>query len=110
MMKVWERIVDRRIRREVEISPEQFGFIPEKSTTDAIFALRMTTEEYREGQQELHCVFIDLEKAYDRVPRDDIWQGMRSKGVSEKYVHCVQDMYREFLTVVRCAVGKMEPF
>ena len=38
-----------------------------KSTTAAIFALRQLQERYREGQQELHCVFIDLEKTYDRV-------------------------------------------
>ena len=29
-------------------------------------------EKYREGQKELHCVFIDLEKAYDRVSREEL--------------------------------------
>ena len=37
--KIWERVIDRRLRSEVSISPEQFGFIPGRSTTDAIFAL-----------------------------------------------------------------------
>ena len=39
-------------------------------------------------------VFIDLEKAYDRVPRQEVWRCMREKGVPEKYVMIVQDMYR----------------
>ena len=32
-----------------------------KAPTDAIFAPRQLEERYREGQQDLHCVFIDLE-------------------------------------------------
>lgn len=62
-MKIWERVVEARLRGEVRICEEQFGFMPGRSTTDAIFALRMLMEKYREGQKELHCVFVDLEKA-----------------------------------------------
>jgi len=36
-------------------------------TTDSMFALRILMEKYRDGQKELHCVFVDLEKDYDRV-------------------------------------------
>ena len=35
---------------------------------DAIFCLRMLLEKWTEGQKAVHCAFIDLEKAYDRVP------------------------------------------
>ncbi|KAK3546604.1 hypothetical protein QTP70_030475, partial [Hemibagrus guttatus] len=60
--------------------------------------------EYRDGQRELHCVFVDLEKVYDRVPREELWYCMRKLGVAEKYVRVVQDMYERSRTVVRCAV------
>ncbi|KAK3540325.1 hypothetical protein QTP70_029588, partial [Hemibagrus guttatus] len=65
---------------------------------------------YRDGQRELHCVFVDLEKAYDRVPREELWYCMRKSGVAEKYVRVVQDMYERSRTVVRCAVGQTEEF
>ena len=71
-MKVWERIIEARLRDRVGISKQQYGFMPEKETTDAVFALRMLMEKYGEGQRELHCVFVDLEKAYDRVAREEL--------------------------------------
>ncbi|KAK3517159.1 hypothetical protein QTP86_003882 [Hemibagrus guttatus] len=109
-MKVWERVVEARLRKVVEICEQQYGFMPRKSTTDAIFALRILMEKYRGGQRELHCVFVDLEKAYDRVPREELWYCMRKSGVAEKYVRVVQDMYERSRTVVRCAVGQTEEF
>ncbi|KAK3547281.1 hypothetical protein QTP86_017779, partial [Hemibagrus guttatus] len=66
-------------------------------------------EKYRDGQKELHCLFVDLEKAYDRVPREERYC-MRKSGVAEKYVRVVQDMYERSRTVVRCAVGQTEEF
>ncbi|KAK3513743.1 hypothetical protein QTP70_028734, partial [Hemibagrus guttatus] len=109
-MKLWERVVEARLRKVVEICEQQYGFMPRKSTTDAIFALRILVEKYRDGQRELHCVFVDLEKAYDRVPREELWYCMRKSGVAEKYVRVVQDMYERSRTVVRCAVGQTEEF
>ncbi|KAK3548418.1 hypothetical protein QTP70_012839 [Hemibagrus guttatus] len=109
-MKLRERVVEARLRKVVEICEQQYGFMPRKSTTDAIFALRILMEKYRDGQRELHCVFVDLEKAYDRVPREELWYCMRKSGVAEKYVRVVQDMYERSRTVVRCAVGQTEEF
>ncbi|XP_037800285.1 uncharacterized protein LOC119595188 [Penaeus monodon] len=52
-----------------------------RSTTDAIYALRLLMEKYREGQRELHCV----KKTYDRVPREEVWNCLRLKGVPESH-------------------------
>ncbi|KAK3518535.1 hypothetical protein QTP70_001504 [Hemibagrus guttatus] len=55
-------------------------------------------------------VLENLEKAFDRVPREELWYCMRKSGVAEKYVRVVQDMYERSRTVVRCAVGQTEEF
>ena len=84
--------------------------MPGKGTTDAMFALRMLMGKYREGQRELYCVFVDLEKAYDRVSREELWYSMRKSGIVEKYVRLVQDMYEGSETVVKCTVKTTETF
>ncbi|KAK3510058.1 hypothetical protein QTP70_026788, partial [Hemibagrus guttatus] len=104
------RVVEARLRKVVEICEQQYGFMPRKSTTDAIFALRILMEKYRDGQRELHCVFVDLETVYDSVKREELWYCMRKSGVAEKYVRVVQDMYERSRTVVSCAVGQTEEF
>ena len=81
-----------------------------KGTTDAMFALRMLMEKYREGQRELHCVLVDLEKAYDRVPKEELWYCMRNSGTAEKYVRLVQNMHKGSETAVRCVVEVTESF
>ena len=44
-MKVWERIIEARLRDRIEISNQQYGFMPGKGTIDAMFALRMLMEK-----------------------------------------------------------------
>ena len=71
-----------------------------------MFALRMLMEKYREGQKELHCIFINLEKAYDRVLREELWYCMRKSGIQENYVQLVKGSE----TMVRCAIKTTESF
>ena len=91
-MKVWKRIIETRLRDRVEISKQQYGFMPGKRTTDVMFALRMLMEKYREDQRELHYVVVDLEKVYHRVLREELWYCMRKFGMEEKYVRLVRDI------------------
>ena len=49
-------------------------------------------------------------KAYDRVPREELWYCMRKSGIVEKYVQLVQGMYEGSEAVVRCAVATAESF
>lgn len=47
-MKLWERVIDARLRRLINISKNQFGFMPGRSTTEAIHLLQQLMKSYRE--------------------------------------------------------------
>ena len=103
--------MDRRIRQCTNIHESQFGFMPGRSTTDAIFILKKRIiEKHREGLKNIRMTFIDLEKSYDRIPREDIWRCSRERNVPEKYIRLVQDMYRGCKTVVRSAALESNSF
>ena len=109
-LKVFERIVDGRLRQQVFIGRQQLGFMRGVGTVDGIFSLRQIMEKCREKQKTLHMAFIDLEKAYDRIPRQEIWRCLRERGVTEKYVRMIRELYRNVKTSVRSTVGKSENF
>ena len=61
-MKVWERMVEMGMRKDVFISENEFGFMPGQLTTEAIHLVRRLLEEYKDKKGDIHMVFIDLEK------------------------------------------------
>ena len=100
-MKVIERIVEKLIRDIVNIDEMQFGFMPAKGTTDAIFILRQLQEKFLAKKLPLYFAFVDLEKAFDRVPRSVIWWAMRKLGIDEWIMNLVQAMYNNDKSQVR---------
>ncbi|XP_074347610.1 uncharacterized protein LOC141686476 [Apium graveolens] len=109
-MKLWERVIEIRLRRKVTVSENQFSFMLGRSKTEAIHLLRRLIEKYRERMRDLHMVFIDLENAYDSVPRSIIWTSLESKGVSRIYVRAIQAMYSQVMTCFRTPVGDTQYF
>ena len=69
----------------------------------------MTTKKL-EGNESLYLAFVDLEKAYDRVPRELVSWALRRKGVPEKMVRMVRELYRGAKTAVRTGNGVSEYF
>ena len=106
----WHEIVGNRLRKRVDISSRQYGFQSGKSTIEPIFTLRMTLEKYTEKQKEFHLMFVDLEKAYNRVPRLLIWWTLRKEGVEEVYVKAIHDMSTDRKTAVRTHAGTTANF
>ena len=109
-MKIVERVLEKRIRALVHLDEMQLGFMPGKGTTDALFLLRRVQEEYREKEKKLYMCFVDMEKAFDSVPRKVMEWAMRKKGVPEILVKAVMGLYEGAKTRVRVGAELSEEF
>ena len=45
-MKLWERVIEHRLRRVTSVTQNQFGFMPGRLTMEAIFLIRQSMERY----------------------------------------------------------------
>jgi hypothetical protein len=109
-MKVVERVLESRIREQTCDDEMQFGFIPGKGTTDVIFIVRQLQEKHQAKGKMLHYAFVNLEKAFDRVPREVTRWALQKPGVEEWLVSKVMAMYDGVETVVRAVEGDSESF
>jgi hypothetical protein len=100
-MKLCERIIEHRLRGVTNVTENQFGFMPGRSTMEAIFLIMQLMERYREQKKDLHMVFIDLEKTYDKVLRNIMWWALQEHKVSTKYITLIKDMYDNVVTSVQ---------
>ena len=92
---------------EMEIGEEQQGF-SKGGMMDGMFMLRQLVEKRFEGQGEMTLGFVDLEKAYDTVPRKMVMVTLRWMGVPEAEVMLVERMYERMKGRVLVVPGMSE--
>ena len=109
-MKVIEHVLERRIREKVKIDAMQIGFMPEKGSTDVIFTVLHVQEKYGCKRKKLYFVSVDLEKSFDRVPREVTRWAIRKAAVDEWLVKEVMAMYEGAQTVGRTTEGDSKAF
>ncbi len=76
---------------------EQCGFRVGRGCVDQVFAVRQVCEKYVAKGKDVYWAFMDLEKVYDRVDRDAMWQVLRLYGVVGKLWKAV----KSFMWVVK---------
>jgi hypothetical protein len=77
---------------------------------NAIFLIRQLMKRCREQKKDLHMVFIDLEKAYDKVTRNVMWWVLQKHKVSTKYITLIKDMYDNVVISVQTSDGDTNDF
>ena len=92
--KLCERVLGRLVIECTDIHESQFGFMPGRSTTDAIFIRNQTIEQYREGQRR------PTTESRRRISGEPLARGCYQKNMSSWSNTCTLDAER------RCAQSR----
>ena len=114
MGKIYSQILLNRLSKwadkEDKILDNQFGFQKGKSTVDCIFTFYSIIAKTLSAGEKLYCVFIDYEKAFDKVNRTFLWQKLISENISSKFVTALRAMYSVVRSCVRFKSAKSRFF
>ena len=72
--------------------------------------MQQLQEKHQAKKKKLYHAFVDLEKAFDRVPREVVRWALRRLGVDEWFICIVMALYTEACTVVKTDAGLGESF
>ena len=93
--KLYARILENRLRSIVEdkLLDHQSGFRPGRSVQDHIYTLRKISETTHRYNSEAHLCFVDLQKAFDSVKRDELWEALKKHNVDTELIKAIKSFY-----------------
>ena len=85
-----------------EMAPQQYGFMPDKGTINAIFVLRRFVESSVEKQNDVYNCFIDYSKAFDTLTHESLVELWLSLNVDEADNRLLTSLYWNLPSAVQC--------
>ena len=64
----------------------QFGFRRKRGTAQAALVLRALQDQHRRSGRQLWACFVDFKQAYDRVPRQLLWEKLAARGLGGEWL------------------------
>ena len=79
-------------------------------TVDNIFILQTLLKQTSKRGQKLYCCFVDFKKAFDSIPRQQLWEVLKAKGVSGPILDSLISMYTQDTACVLTQEGMSGTF
>ena len=103
VIKIFLRVILKRIRRAIlpEIAPEQFGFVKNAGTRNAMVVLRTIAERMLQVDKPLFLCFIDYSKAFDKVQHEALFKILQQLDIDGKDLRLLRNLYWEQTAGIR---------
>ena len=93
--KVMAKILQGRLQQlaETELPESQYGYQTGRGCSDMTFTLRQLVEKSIEHRSKQFITFVDLQQAYDSIPRKALWRALEKLGVPNSVVNLVKSFH-----------------
>ena len=108
--KIWERILEQRLRTLTTVSEEQMGSQPGNSATIATMTKRSLLRLAKRLHIDIHSLQLDLSKAYNRVCRKTLWNKLAKLGVKGKLWAAIISTYEQAQDQIKIGSTLSSPF
>ena len=76
------------------LSKAQLGFVSGNRCSDAHFILHNLIKDYcHKRNRRLYTCFVDFSKAFDCIPRDILFERLKTKGITGKVFNLIKNIY-----------------
>ena len=103
--KLFERVINNRLVKDLEFTEGQAGGRKNRSTTDQLFILKSVMQKAKIEKKKLYITYIDIEKAYDKAWLDGIMYISWNKGIKGKIWQIIRKLNKDLKAKCRTRVG-----
>ena len=99
-------VIDKNI-----LSKSQLGFLPGNRTSDALITLYNLIDYYcHKGKKYLYGCFVNFSKAFDSIPRHNLFEKLQKYDISGKFYDCLANLYRNDKACVKISQNLSSTF
>ena len=114
LAKVYATILNHRLSEWTEKyrcrAQAQAGFRKDHRCSDNVFILRTLIEKCKSKGAKLYCCFVDFSKAFDTVPRSQLWQRLEALCIHGNMLTAIQSIYKLVQACVKTPGGYTDTF
>ena len=92
--KIYDILLNQRLAQWMDIDRVQAESQKKRSCVEQILALRLLMDHAKCTKKTLFILFIDFQKAYDRVPRSKLLECLKERGCGRMMLSAIAALYR----------------
>ncbi len=101
--KIFAKLIKTRVQDQLDKwqSQEQACFRKGRSTIDQIFIINQIIDKYNEFNVPLFILLIDIQKAFDSIHLNYLWNALNNHEIKAKYIKILMEMYKIAIVFTR---------